>query len=52
MRTTRSQRTAFAVILSGCSGWGFPIRCKHEKVRRCGSCNEAHRREHDEEASA
>ena len=38
-----------AVILSGCSGWGFVVtRCEHDRVRRCGDCNAAHRAQHQE----
>lgn len=44
----RRNSIGFAVVLSGCRGWGFLVRCKHEKVRRCGDCNAAHRAEHGE----
>lgn len=39
---------AMTVILSSHHGWGFLVRCSHEKVRRCGECNAAHRAERGE----
>ena len=39
---------AMTVLLSGNAGWGFLTRCGHDKVRRCGDCNAAHRAEHGE----
>ena len=48
---TEGRTIGFAVVLSGCHGWGFLVaRCPHEKVRRCGDCNAAHRAEFGEEA--
>lgn len=50
-RTGRYSRIAMTVILSGCEGWGF-TRCGHDKIRRCGDCNAAHRAEHGEAVPA
>ena len=46
----RRDSIAYAVIQSGNHGWGFLVRCRHEKIRRCGDCNAAHRAEYGERA--
>jgi len=48
-RRQRYYPPAMTIILSSHAGWGFLTRCSHEKVRRCGEGNAAHRREHGEQ---